>query len=109
MLGGLENFAGDVALDASHDFFFGFAFGEAAGDVVTGGLVAAHAHDQDVVQCAVGVAVAASVEAVADRLPLEASSGQTPQSLAKAASLQIRSGLSPIAVSSVAAVSGPTP
>jgi hypothetical protein len=44
-LEGVENFASDVALDASHDFVFGFAFGEAAGDVVTGGLVAAHAHD----------------------------------------------------------------
>ncbi|SKU13768.1 Uncharacterised protein [Mycobacteroides abscessus subsp. abscessus] len=41
-------------------------------------------------------------------LPLEASSGLTPQSLAKAASLPIRAGLSPRAVSSVAAVSGPT-
>jgi hypothetical protein len=29
--------------------------------------VAAHAHDQDDVQCAVGVAVATAVEAVADR------------------------------------------
>jgi hypothetical protein len=55
---GVENFAGDVALDASHDFVFGFAFGDAPGDVVTGGLVAAHAHDQDDVQSAVGVAVA---------------------------------------------------
>jgi hypothetical protein len=45
MLGGRGNFAGDVALDASDDFVFGFAFGEAAGGVVTGGLVAAHAHD----------------------------------------------------------------
>jgi hypothetical protein len=34
-------------------------------------------------------------------LPLEASSGQIPQSLAKAASLRIRPGLSPIAESSV--------
>src|ERR1700723_1404979 len=59
---GMVNLAGDIAFDAAHDFVFGFAFGEAAGDVVTGGLVAAHAHDQDDLQGAVGVAVAASVQ-----------------------------------------------
>ena len=60
----MEDFAGDVALEASHDLVFGFAFGQAAGDVVAGGLVAAHAYDQDDVQSPVGVAVAAAVESV---------------------------------------------
>jgi hypothetical protein len=58
---GMVDLAGDIAFDAAHDFVFGFAFGEAAGDVVTGGLVAAHAHDQDDVQGAVGVALSRNV------------------------------------------------
>jgi hypothetical protein len=53
----VEDFAGDIALEASHDLVFGFAFGQASGDVVAGGLVAAHPHDQDDVQGTVGVAV----------------------------------------------------
>jgi hypothetical protein len=32
----VEDLAGDVALEASHDLVFGFAFGQAAGDVVAG-------------------------------------------------------------------------
>jgi hypothetical protein len=60
----VEDFAGDVALEASHDLVFGFAFGQAPGEVVAGGLVAAHAHDQDDVQGPIGVAVAAPVESV---------------------------------------------
>jgi hypothetical protein len=31
---GVEDFAGDVALETSHDLVFGFAFGQAAGDVL---------------------------------------------------------------------------
>src|SRR5829696_5479558 len=42
-------------------------------------------------------------------LPEEASTGLTPQSAAKDASLWRRSGLSPAVMSSAAAVSGPTP
>jgi hypothetical protein len=38
----VEDFAGDVAFDAAYGFFLRFAFGETAGDVVAGGLVAAH-------------------------------------------------------------------
>ena len=60
----MEDFAGDVTLEASHHLVFGFAFGQAAGDVVAGGLVAAHAYDEDDVQSPLGVAVAAPVESV---------------------------------------------
>lgn len=58
---GVEDLAGDVALDAAHDLVFGFAFGQAAGEVVAGGLMAAHAHHQDDVQSPVCVAVAVTV------------------------------------------------
>jgi hypothetical protein len=47
---GVEDFASDVALEASHDLVFGFAFSYAAGDVVAGRVVAAHAYDEDDVQ-----------------------------------------------------------
>ena len=40
-LDGAIDFAGNVAFEASHDLVFGFAFGEAAGEVVAGGLVSA--------------------------------------------------------------------
>jgi hypothetical protein len=36
-----KGLAGDVALEASHDLGLGLALGDAAGDVVAGGLVAA--------------------------------------------------------------------
>ena len=42
--------AGDVALQASEGLLLGAAFLDAAGDVVTGALVADHARDQDVPQ-----------------------------------------------------------
>jgi hypothetical protein len=38
---GVVDRAGDVSLYAAHDFGFGPAFAEAAGEVVAGGLVAA--------------------------------------------------------------------
>ena len=44
----LEDFvdlSGDVSLEAADDFAFGFAFVEAAFDVVAGGFVPAHAHE----------------------------------------------------------------
>ena len=63
----MEDFAGDVAFEASHDLVFGFALPEAAGEVVAGGLVTTKAHDQDDVQGSVGVAVATAVELVPDR------------------------------------------
>src|SRR5438309_11697129 len=59
--------AGDVAFEAADDFAFAFAFGRAAGDVVDGGLVKAHAHDDGAVERAVGLSVSAVVESVALR------------------------------------------
>jgi len=59
-----EHFAGDVALEAAHDLGLGLAFGGAAGDVVLGGLMAAHADQGDAPQGAVGLAVAAAVQPV---------------------------------------------
>jgi hypothetical protein len=38
---GVVDLAGDVSLDAAHDFGFGSAFADAAGEVVAAGLVAA--------------------------------------------------------------------
>ena len=104
-----EDFASDVAFEASHDLIFGFSFGETPCHVVAGGLVATHVHDQDDVQGSVGVAVTAAVESVPDGFAARGFQRQTPQSLARAPSLLIRSGLSPKAASRVAAVSGPTP
>jgi hypothetical protein len=40
-LQGVEDLAGDVALDAAHDFVLRFTFGDAPRHVVAGGLVAA--------------------------------------------------------------------
>jgi hypothetical protein len=56
--------AGDVALEAAQDLFLGSAYGDPAGDVVLGGLVAVHADEGDAPQGAVGVAVAAVVQPV---------------------------------------------
>ena len=60
----LVGLAGDEAFEAADDVFFGEALGGAAGDVVDGGLVKSHAHDDDSVEGCVGLAVAAAVEAV---------------------------------------------
>jgi hypothetical protein len=101
----MEDFAGEVALETAHDLIFRFAFGEAPRHVVTGGLVTAQPHDQDDVQRRVPPRLSRCRMV----LPLEASSGLAPQSLAKAPSLVIRSWLSPTAASKVAAVSRPKP
>ena len=61
--------AGDEAFEAADDVFLGEAFGAAAGDVVDGGLVEAHADDDDPVERCVGLAVPAAVEAVPVGLP----------------------------------------
>ena len=37
---GVEDFGCDIAFEAAHDLVFRFALGEAAGEVVAGGLVA---------------------------------------------------------------------
>jgi hypothetical protein len=108
-LEGMEDFAGDVALEAAHHLVLRFALGDAPRHVVAGGLVTAQPYDQDDVQGPVASRLLPRLSRCRIVLPLETSSGLTPQSLAKAASLRIRPGLSRRAVSSVAAVSGPTP
>ena len=65
---GVVDLAGDVALEAAHDFALGLAFGGAAFDVGAGALAVAQAADGDQVQRAVGLAVTAVVEAMAGRL-----------------------------------------
>jgi hypothetical protein len=84
--------AGDVALAAADDLELGVALGDAAGDVVLGALVDAHAGDHDQVQRRVGVAVAAPMQPVALVLPEEAASGAAAHSIAKAAPLRRRWG-----------------
>ena len=52
------------AFEAPDDLAFGSAVGGASGDVVAGGLVESHADDDGAIEGGVGVAVAASIEAV---------------------------------------------
>ena len=52
------------AFEAPDDLAFGSAIGGASGDVVAGGLVESHADDDGAIEGSVGVAVAASIEAV---------------------------------------------
>ena len=52
------------AFEAPDDLAFGSAIGGASGDVVAGGLVESHADDDGAIEGGVGVAVAASIEAV---------------------------------------------
>lgn len=56
--------AGDVALQAAHDFAFGLAFSGATGDVVVGGLMTVHPDQRDPPEHMVGCPVAASVQPV---------------------------------------------
>jgi hypothetical protein len=105
-----EDFACDVALEAADDLAFGQSFGGTAFDVGAGGFVVAYAHDGHDVERAVGGSVAAAAESVpAVVRPLLAGCGATPQSLAKAASLWMRSGLSPAVTRNCPASSTPTP
>ena len=101
----LEDLTGDVALEHAGDLTGGLAFGATAGDVVPGRLVRAHASDHHAVERVVGLAIAAAVEPVAAGLADDASSGATPHMWANAASLVNRSGLSPAAISKLAATS----
>jgi hypothetical protein len=61
----LVDFAGDEAFEAAHDLFGGQALGGPTGDVVLGALIAAHPDQHDAPQRIVGLAVTATVEAVA--------------------------------------------
>src|SRR5216684_525547 len=65
---GVIGLAGDVALEASHDFGLGLAFGGAAFRVGAGALAVAQATDGDEVQRSVRLAITAVVKAVAGRL-----------------------------------------
>ena len=60
--------AGEVALEQPDGFALGFAFGDASGDVVLGCRVVVASVQDDGVQGAVELAVAAAAEALADRL-----------------------------------------
>src|SRR3954451_9933897 len=66
---GVEDLAGDVALEAADDLVLGLAFGGAAFGVGLGLEAVAQAADGDHVQGAVGVAVAAVVQPVAVGAP----------------------------------------
>ena len=76
---------------------------------MTSALVGAHAADDDHVQRAVGLSVAAGVEAVADGLAAGGGVGEVPQSIENPGSERSRSGLSPAVTSSSPALSIPTP
>jgi hypothetical protein len=81
----VEDFASDVAFEASHDLIFGFSFGETPCHVVAGGLVATHAHDEDDMQGPVGVAVTAPVEPVPDGFAVGGFQGADPTKFGESA------------------------
>ena len=60
--------AGEVALEEAGGVAVAFAFGDAAGDVVLGGGVVVAAVEDDGVEGAVELAVAAAAESVSGRL-----------------------------------------
>jgi hypothetical protein len=59
--------AGEVALEAAGCFAAGFAFADSALDVVDRRCMCSFPCEQDQVECSVELAVAAAIEAVADR------------------------------------------
>ena len=111
-VGGLEEVpdaAGEVAFEAAQRFAAGFAFGLFAGEVGGGFGVEAAFADGEAVQGAVELAVAAAVEAVADRVrPEEAGIGADPAIRASFASVAKRSTPA-ISPTSFAAISTPQP
>src|SRR3954471_5040208 len=60
-----EDLACDIALEAAHDLRLRLSLPGPAPDVVDGGLVEAHACDDDAVEGGVGLPVAAAVQPVA--------------------------------------------
>ena len=100
---------GDVALQAADDLGLGLSFFGAAFDVGAGGRVRSHAGEHDPPQAMVGLPVAAGVEPVPVTFPDDAGMGAAAHRCAQAASLRSRSGWSPAAMSSSAAVLGPIP
>jgi hypothetical protein len=69
----------------------------------------AQSNDHDPVQGGVGLAVAATVQAMRTVLPDETGIGEAAHSMENAASLGSRFGLAPAATNSAPAISGPTP
>ncbi len=63
-----EDLAGQVALERTDGVEFGMPLGDAASDVILRLLVGAQSPDGDDVQGAVGCAIAATVQAMSDRL-----------------------------------------
>lgn len=61
---GSEELPADVALEVAHDLAFGASFAGAAGRVVAGARVVAHADQRDGVERSVEASVAAVVESV---------------------------------------------
>ena len=60
----VEHLAGDIALQAADDLGLVLALADAAGDVVAGSFIGAHAHDRDSPERGVRLAVAAAVESM---------------------------------------------
>lgn len=58
------NFADDVALEATDDVAFGFAFSRSPSDVVQSGLVILYAHDHGAIDGSVELAVSTMVDPI---------------------------------------------
>ncbi len=97
------NLAGYSPFEAAEDLFVRLSGSSLSVGVGAGSGVGVQADDGDAVQGAVRVAVPAAVESVAGVCPDEAGIGEAPQSAANAASLVMRCGLSPAAISRSAA------
>src|SRR5918994_5059724 len=104
------NFPGNVALEAADDLSLALAFCGTPCDVLLGATISSHTSQTDHVQRSVGVPVAyIRLRRWRTTFPEEASTGDTPQTRAKEASLLNLSGLSPATISNVAAWSVPIP
>ena len=103
---GSEDFSGHVALQASHNLTLTQPFSRSPLHIGTRWFVVSHPDERDDVEGAVGRPIPTSIEAVSAGRPAAAGRlGETPQSLAKAASLRIRSVLSPAVMRNCAASS----
>src|SRR5271169_623585 len=101
--------AGDIALEHPDSLALGATVFDPAFHVVLRSRVRSQACDHDVPQRPVGLAVPAAIEPVTRHLPRGGLERGDPHRWAQAASECSRSGLSPAATSSAAAVSIPTP
>ena len=106
----LVGLACDVTLQHAHDLGLGETFFGAPLDVGAGAGVGAHAGEHDPPERMVRLTVPGAAESMPDVVCLtRRARGATPHMCAHAASLRIRSGLSPAATNKIAAVSTPTP